>query len=254
MPADDPGPVEYTLTELAEVCGMTERNVRAYTAKGLLPPPKRRGRHAVYGLEHFSRLQLVRALAHHGLSLKVIRGLIDRGLAEDRLARIAKAELAAKPTPAASLSLLSERLQRFQQQHPGLLEELEDVGLIERRGDELRSNSTALGLMGSLGARGASFGTCAHLGIAAGRAALAKAEHISALIEDALEHRRGRAKHPPDDAKDDEFRRLALQLATTAFHDALVRAVLGEGLVDVTADVRTDARSGVGTDVSEPRR
>jgi DNA-binding transcriptional MerR regulator len=233
MPADDPRPVEYTLTELAEICGMTERNVRAYSARGLLPPPTRKGRRVVYGLEHFARLQLVRALADHGLSLKVIGDLIDRGVADDRLAKMAKAELAAKQTPAASLSLLRDRVQRFEQQNPGMLDALEEVGLIERADGRLRSNSTALGLMGSLTAKGATFAMCAEVGIAAARAALDQAEHISDLIEESVAKRR-RAGHPSDPVKEDEFRRLAVQLATTAFSDALTRRVLGEGLADAT--------------------
>ncbi|HEX5533901.1 MAG TPA: MerR family transcriptional regulator [Actinomycetales bacterium] len=261
MSADDPRPVEYTLTELAETCGMTERNVRAYSAKGLLPPPIRKGRRVVYGLEHFSRLQLVRALADHGLSLKVIGDLIDRGVADDRLARLARADLSARQTPAASLSLLRERVQRFEEQHPGTLDELEEVGLIERSDGQLRSNSTALGLMGSLTAKGATFVMCAEVGIAAARAALARAEHISDLIEASVERRR-RAGHPADAGKEDEFRRLALQLATTAFHDALTRRVLGEGLADAPADGRRDVRAGERPDapadgttgVSAPRR
>jgi DNA-binding transcriptional MerR regulator len=234
MPADDPRPVEYTLTELAEICGMTERNVRAYSARGLLPPPARKGRRAVYGLEHFARLQLVRALADHGLTLKVIGGLIDRGVAEDRLARLARADLRGRQIPAAPLSMERERVQRFEQEHPGLLDELEEVGLIERSNGELRSNSTALGLMGSLGARGGTFAACAHLGIAAARAALDQAEHITTLIEQSPQKRLQNG-HPADEASDDEFRRLALQLAATAFHDALTRRVLGEGLAAVDA-------------------
>lgn len=68
-----------TVDELAARAGMTVRTVRYYAGLGLIPPPERRGRQAYYADLHVARLELVRALQDHGLSLTAI---------EDYLARI----------------------------------------------------------------------------------------------------------------------------------------------------------------------
>ncbi|KRA38886.1 MULTISPECIES: MerR family transcriptional regulator [unclassified Nocardioides] len=68
-----------TVDELAARAGMTVRTVRYYAGLGLIPAPERRGRQAYYADLHVARLELVRALQDHGLSLTAI---------EDYLARI----------------------------------------------------------------------------------------------------------------------------------------------------------------------
>ncbi len=61
-----------TLQELTARVGMSVRNVRFYTSKGLVPPPVRRGRSGYYGPEHVARLELVRELQGHGFTLSAI--------------------------------------------------------------------------------------------------------------------------------------------------------------------------------------
>lgn len=58
--------------ELAESAGTTVRNVRVYQEKGLLPPPVRRGRTALYGPEHRRRLSLVLRLLDRGYTFATI--------------------------------------------------------------------------------------------------------------------------------------------------------------------------------------
>ena len=41
--------VEYTVDQLALVSGLTTRNIRAHQTRGLLPPPRVRGRTGYYG-------------------------------------------------------------------------------------------------------------------------------------------------------------------------------------------------------------
>jgi DNA-binding transcriptional MerR regulator len=61
-----------TLEELTERVGMSVRNVRFYTARGLVPPPIRRGRSGYYSADHLARLQLVQELQAHGFTLSAI--------------------------------------------------------------------------------------------------------------------------------------------------------------------------------------
>jgi DNA-binding transcriptional MerR regulator len=61
-----------TLEELTERVGMSVRNVRFYTTRGLVPPPIRRGRSGYYTADHVARLQLVQELQGHGFTLSAI--------------------------------------------------------------------------------------------------------------------------------------------------------------------------------------
>ncbi|MEU8800273.1 MerR family transcriptional regulator [Spirillospora sp. NPDC048819] len=64
--------MELTVDELASRAGVTVRTVRFYAGRGLLPPPKLRGRTGLYGADHLARLELVRELQSLGLTLASI--------------------------------------------------------------------------------------------------------------------------------------------------------------------------------------
>jgi DNA-binding transcriptional MerR regulator len=66
----------YDVGELASVSGLSVDTIRYYQTQGLLPPPERRGRRALYGDPHRERLTRIRALADRGYSLKSIRELL----------------------------------------------------------------------------------------------------------------------------------------------------------------------------------
>lgn len=68
-PEDD---AELTIDQLAARTGLTVRNLRAYGARGLLPPPRLRGRTGLYGEEHVARLSLVREMLGEGYTLAKI--------------------------------------------------------------------------------------------------------------------------------------------------------------------------------------
>ena len=61
-----------SLDELTERVGMSVRNVRFYTSRGLVPPPIRRGRSGFYTADHVARLELVQDLQSHGFTLAAI--------------------------------------------------------------------------------------------------------------------------------------------------------------------------------------
>ncbi|MGY2082892.1 MerR family transcriptional regulator [Blastococcus sp. SYSU DS0539] len=71
-PPGDGSDRELTVDELAARVGVTVRNVRAYSARGLLPPPRMVGRTGYYGREHVARLLLVREMLAEGYSLAMI--------------------------------------------------------------------------------------------------------------------------------------------------------------------------------------
>ena len=67
-----------TVQELTERVGMSVRNVRFYTSKGLVPPPLRQGRSGYYTADHVARLELVQELQGHGFTLSAIERYVAR--------------------------------------------------------------------------------------------------------------------------------------------------------------------------------
>lgn len=65
-------PELLSLDDLTEQVGVSVRNVRFYTSRGLVPPPIRRGRSGFYSADHVARLELVKALQGHGFTLAAI--------------------------------------------------------------------------------------------------------------------------------------------------------------------------------------
>lgn len=61
-----------TLDDLCKRVGMSVRNVRFYTTRGLVPSPIRRGRSGYYTPDHAARLELVAELQAHGFTLAAI--------------------------------------------------------------------------------------------------------------------------------------------------------------------------------------
>ncbi|MFA1541353.1 MerR family transcriptional regulator [Actinomadura monticuli] len=70
--------MELTVDELAARAGVTVRTVRFYAGRGLLPPPRLRGRTGLYGPDHLARLELVRELQSLGLTLAAIEKHLQR--------------------------------------------------------------------------------------------------------------------------------------------------------------------------------
>ena len=65
-----------TIDELAARVGMTVRNIRAYTSRGLLPPPRLRGRTGLYDEEHLARLTMVREMLADGYTLAAVERVL----------------------------------------------------------------------------------------------------------------------------------------------------------------------------------
>ena len=75
---DDPGvrSGEYRVEVLSTLAGLTVRTIREYQAGGLLPGPRKVGRHAYYNEDHLLRLQLIERLQQRGYANAGIRDLL----------------------------------------------------------------------------------------------------------------------------------------------------------------------------------
>jgi DNA-binding transcriptional MerR regulator len=89
-----PDAPRYSLTELADLAGVTPRTVRYYMSQGLLPSPGNSGPGAKYDDAHLVRLRLVRKLQREHLPLAEIRQRLA-GLDDTTIATLAD-----QPTPA----------------------------------------------------------------------------------------------------------------------------------------------------------
>jgi DNA-binding transcriptional MerR regulator len=65
-----------TIDVLAARVGMTVRNVRAYAGRGLLPPPRLRGRTGLYDEEHLARLTLIQQMLTEGYTLAAVERVL----------------------------------------------------------------------------------------------------------------------------------------------------------------------------------
>lgn len=83
--------MQYRVEELAQSAGVRVDTIRFYQGRGLLPPPHRRGRIALYDEDHMQRLREIRAWQRQGLSLALIKRLLEvpsgPGDADTRLLR-----------------------------------------------------------------------------------------------------------------------------------------------------------------------
>jgi DNA-binding transcriptional MerR regulator len=89
-----PSDPRYSLTELADLAGVTPRTVRYYMSQGLLPSPGASGPRAKYDDTHLGRLRLVRKLQREHLPLAEIRQRLA-GLDDTAIATLADAPAAA---------------------------------------------------------------------------------------------------------------------------------------------------------------
>jgi DNA-binding transcriptional MerR regulator len=108
--------MDYRVEEIARAAGVGVDTVRFYQGRGLLPPPERRGRVAIYGEAHLERVRRIRELNRQGLTLEAVRRVLDQdGRAELRQALLgalerAEGERGYTPAELAATSGLAEPL------------------------------------------------------------------------------------------------------------------------------------------------
>jgi DNA-binding transcriptional MerR regulator len=74
---DGAGTEEWTVEQLARDHELPVSTIRLYQTRGLLPPPRREGRVALYDGVHRRRLHLIAELQGRGFSLAAIKQLVD---------------------------------------------------------------------------------------------------------------------------------------------------------------------------------
>ncbi len=132
---------ELTVDQLAARVGMTVRNVRAYAARGLLPPPRLVGRTGYYGPAHVARLTLVREMLAQGLTLGAVQKAIENDPAAGSMQALALHRAILAPwRPEApqetDVASLAERAGGIAPEViAGLAEELARLGVLEQLED-----------------------------------------------------------------------------------------------------------------------
>lgn len=68
---------EYRIDELARLGGTTTRNIRVYRDRGLLHPPLRVGRIALFNDTHLTRLRLITSLLNRGYNIAHVKEMLS---------------------------------------------------------------------------------------------------------------------------------------------------------------------------------
>lgn len=141
---------EFTIDELATRAGISVRTVRFYSTRGLLPPPRLRGRLGVYGGDHLARLDLIRDMQTLGFTLSAIERHLWQIPEEASVEELALHRALIAPWTSDQAEDLDRReLDQRAGRHldDALIEQLVELGLLERIEDDpqrLRLPSTAM--------------------------------------------------------------------------------------------------------------
>ena len=71
------GSGEYRIDDLARLAGTSTRNIRVYRDRGLLPPPLRVGRIALFNDTHLTRLRLITSMLDRGYNIAHVREMLS---------------------------------------------------------------------------------------------------------------------------------------------------------------------------------
>jgi DNA-binding transcriptional MerR regulator len=202
----------FTVHELAELVGMTSRNIRAYQSRGLLHPPDIRGRVAYYNGAHVARLGLVSSLQREGFTLAAIKRLIETphsyaAIVADRRRRFREDESDIGPTVPLPVDAVREAV-------PDLPEDLTETGLVWREGDQLVTHTMLMGIGRTLAKAGVPIPLLTRLQLEAAQTARrlghATRDHLQASAA--------------EDGHQDDLSKVAVQLAAAAFEIAFLEA------------------------------
>jgi DNA-binding transcriptional MerR regulator len=129
---------EWTIDQLAARAGLTVRNVRAYTTRGLLPAPRLRGRTGYYGPEHLARLSVLTEMLDEGYTLAAVERVlasVPAGVTESGLALHRALLTPFLPEEPEEVDLATLQARTGSNLDPALLTELRELGVLEPVGD-----------------------------------------------------------------------------------------------------------------------
>ena len=127
---------ELTIDELAQRTGMTVRNIRAHQSRGLLPPPRVRGRTGFYGADHQARIELIQEMQAQGFNLQAIRRLVDAApTSSEEPLRFLRAVAEPYVQEEAEVVTGAELARRWASDDPNLLRKAVRLGLLRPLGE-----------------------------------------------------------------------------------------------------------------------
>ncbi len=127
----------WTIDELAHATGVTVRNIRAYQARGLLPPPEVRARTGYYHSDHKARLELIGELTGEGVKLDTIKRLFETTGGETaQVVHFIRTVRGLFGSEGRAISSRGELAERFQTGDDALLRKAERQGLLRRVSDD----------------------------------------------------------------------------------------------------------------------
>lgn len=125
-----------TIDELARASGVTVRNIRAYQARGLLPPPQVKARTGYYGPGHEARLELIKDLQGEGVKLDTIKKLLDTtGGSTEQVVHFIRTVRQLFATEERQIVHLDELAQRFAGTDLTALKRAQKMGLLREVGE-----------------------------------------------------------------------------------------------------------------------
>ena len=150
MDQDETAVDEVTIDQLAQATGVTVRNVRAYQARGLLPPPTVRARTGFYGPEHRARLELIKDLQAEGVKLDTVKKLFaTTGGSTEQVLRFIRTVRQLFGSHDRTIVAVDELAERFATSDQALLKRAQKLGLLRQVSDgqyeEVLPELTAIG-------------------------------------------------------------------------------------------------------------
>jgi DNA-binding transcriptional MerR regulator len=126
-----------TIDELARVSGVTVRNIRAYQARGLLPPPQVKARTGYYGPGHEARLELIKDLQGEGVKLDTIKKLLDTtGGSTEQVVHFIRTVRQLFAAEERQIVSVAELVERFAETDLSLLKRAQKMGLLREITDD----------------------------------------------------------------------------------------------------------------------